>query len=151
MADQADNLAAMRHSLAHIMATAVQQRWPEAKFGVGPAVQDGFYYDRLRTDDGSGPTDAIPLRARSMVGLVPLLAVEILDQDVIVSLPGFRKRMRWFLDNRPELAIHTSYMERTTKEQGEIRLLAIPSKERLVRVLQRMLDEREFLSPHGIR
>lgn len=116
--------------------------------------QDGFYYDRLRTDDGPGnaaPKEAIPLRARSMVGLVPLLAVEVLDQDVIVSLPGFRKRMRWFLDNRPELAVHTSYMERTTKESGEIRLLAIPSKDRLIRVLTRMLDEREFLSPHGIR
>jgi len=113
--------------------------------------QDGFYYDRLRTDNGTVSGDALPLRARSMVGLVPLLAVEILDQDVIVSLPGFRKRMRWFLDNRPELAIHTSYMERRTKDQGEIRLLAIPSKERLIRVLERMLDEREFLSPHGIR
>jgi hypothetical protein len=115
---------------------------------------DGFYYDRLRTDDGPGkdpPSDPVPLRARSLVGLVPLLAVEVLEQDVIKSLPGFRKRMRWFLDNRPELASQTSYMERTTKEDGELRLLAIPSKERLVRVLKRLLDEEEFLSPYGIR
>ena len=109
--------------------------------------QDGFYYDRLR-DSGD---ESVPLRVRSMVGLVPLLAVEVLEQDVIKSLPGFRKRMRWFLDNRPELAAHTSYMERTTTDGGELRLLAIPSRERLVRVLQRMLDEAEFLSPYGIR
>ena len=109
--------------------------------------QDGFYYDRLR---GEGD-DSVPLRIRSMVGLIPLLAVEVLEQDTIAQLPGFRKRMRWFLDNRPEIAKHTSYMERTTKDDGELRLLAIPSRERLLRVLQRMLDEGEFLSPYGIR
>lgn len=109
--------------------------------------EDGFYYDRLRADDG----ESVPLRARSMVGLVPLLAVEVLEQEVIKSLPGFRKRMRWFLDNRPELAQHVSYMERTHTEGGELRLLAIPRKDRLLRVLARMLDEKEFLGPHGIR
>ena len=109
--------------------------------------EDGFYYDRLRADDG----ESVPLRARSMVGLVPLLAVEVLEQDMIKSLPGFRKRMRWFLENRPELAQHVSYMERTHTEGGELRLLAIPRKDRLLRVLARMLDEKEFLSPHGIR
>ncbi len=109
--------------------------------------EDGFYYDRLRADDG----ESVPLRARSMVGLVPLLAVEVLEQEVIKSLPGFRKRMRWFLDNRPELAQHVSYMERTQTEGGELRLLAIPRKDRLIRVLSRMLDEKEFLGPHGIR
>ena len=109
--------------------------------------EDGFYYDRIRTDGGE-PTS---LRVRSLVGLVPLLAVEVLDQDVIKSLPGFRKRMRWFLENRPELAQHASYMERTEHDGTELRLLAIPSKERLLRVLKRLLDEKEFLSPHGIR
>ena len=108
---------------------------------------DGFYYDRLR---GEGD-ESTPLRVRSMVGLIPLLAVEVLEQDTIKQLPGFRKRMRWFLDNRPELAANTSYMERTTNDGTELRLLAIPSRERLTRVLQRMLDEGEFLSPHGIR
>ncbi len=109
---------------------------------------DGFYYDRMRTAEG----ESTPLRARSMVGLIPLLAVEVLDQDVIVALPGFRKRMRWFLDNRPELAQYVSLMERRTNKGGsEVRLLAIPSKERLLRVLRRMLDEKEFLSPNGIR
>ncbi len=108
---------------------------------------DGFYYDHIRHQSG----DSAPLKVRSLVGLVPLLAVEVLDQEVIRSLPGFRKRMRWFLDNRPEIAKHASYMERTTADGAELRLLAIPSKERLLRVLRRMLDESEFLSPHGIR
>jgi hypothetical protein len=115
---------------------------------------DGFYYDRLRADDGPGgdpPSVPVPLRARSLVGLVPLLAVEVLEQDVIKALPGFRKRMRWFLDNRPELAEQTSYMERVTVDGRELRLLAIPSKDRLLRVLSRMLDEEEFLSPYGVR
>jgi hypothetical protein len=116
--------------------------------------QDGFYYDRLRTDDGVGghpPSEPVPLRARSMVGLVPLFAVEIIEQDIIKALPGFRKRMRWFIDNRPELAGYTSYMERVMKDGSELRLLAIPSKDRLLRVLRRALDESEFLSPYGIR
>ncbi len=113
--------------------------------------QDGFYYDHLRAADGQTESESVPLRARSLVGLVPLLAVEVMEQDVIRALPGFRKRMRWFLDNRPELASHTSYMERVTVHGHELRLLAIPSKERLLRVLKRLLDENEFLSPHGIR
>ena len=109
--------------------------------------EDGFYYDHIRHSDGG----SAPLKVRSMVGLVPLLAVEVLDQEVIRSLPGFRKRMRWFLENRPEIAKHASYMERSGTNGEELRLLAIPSKERLLRVLRRMLDENEFLSPHGIR
>jgi hypothetical protein len=116
--------------------------------------EDGFYYDRLRADDGPGgepPSEPVPLRARSLVGLVPLLAVEVIEQDVIKALPGFRKRMRWFLDNRPELARQTSYMERITAHGHELRLLAIPSKERLLKVLRRLLDENEFLSQYGVR
>jgi hypothetical protein len=93
----------------------------------------------------------MPLRVRSLVGIIPLLAVEVLEQEAIKSLPGFRKRMRWFLDNRHDLARHVTYMERTGHESGEIRLLAIPSKERLLRVLRYVLDEKEFLSPHGVR
>ncbi len=111
---------------------------------------DGFYYDKILVDDGT----EIPLRVRSLVGIIPLLAVEVLDQEVIKSLPGFRKRMRWFLDNRKDLSRHVSYMERAGKpgQPGEeIRLLAIPSTERLKRVLRYVLDESEFLSPHGIR
>jgi glycogen debranching enzyme len=112
--------------------------------------EDGFYYDQILVDDGT----EIPLRVRSLVGIIPLIAVEVLDQEVIKALPGFRKRMRWFLDNRHDLARHVSYMDRTSKPgqpNEEIRLLAIPSKARLVRVLRYVLDEKEFLSPFGIR
>ena len=112
--------------------------------------EDGFYYDQILVDDGT----EIPLRVRSLVGIMPLIAVEVLDQEVIKSLPAFRKRMRWFLDNRPELARNVCYMERTAKPgqpNEEIRLLAIPSKERLVRMLRYVLDEKEFFSPFGIR
>jgi hypothetical protein len=111
---------------------------------------DGFYYDKMLVDDGT----EIPLRVRSLVGIIPLLAVEVLDQEVIKSLPGFRKRMRWFVENRKDLSRHVSYMERAGKpgQPGEeIRLLAIPSTERLKRVLRYVLDESEFLSPHGVR
>ncbi len=108
---------------------------------------DGFYYDHIRNGDGG----SAPLKVRSMVGLVPLLAVEVIDQETIRNLPGFRKRMRWFLENRPEIAQHTSYMERSGEDGAQLRLLAIPSRERLLRVLRRMLDEAEFLSPYGIR
>ena len=67
---------------------------------------DGFYYDQLRTD---GKTT--PLKLRSMVGLVPLFAVEILEEDVIHRLPGFRKRMLWFLRNRGDLYQQISLLE----------------------------------------
>jgi hypothetical protein len=108
--------------------------------------QDGFYYDQLVVDGG-----AIPVRLRSMVGLIPLFACEVLEQSVIDRLPGFSKRMRWFLENRPDLAEHIAYMESHRHDGHDHRLLAIPSRERLVRVLKVLLDENEFFSPHGIR
>ena len=106
---------------------------------------DGFYYDLLRTAG-----ESIPLRVRSMVGLIPLIAVEVLDQEVIDRLPGFKKRMAWFLENRPELATQITTMG-AAETNSTRRLLAIPSRPRLVRVLRTMLDEEEFLSPFGIR
>ncbi len=104
---------------------------------------DGFYYDQLHLGDGK-----LPLRVRSLVGLVPLLAVEILDDEVVERLPGFYRRMQWFLENRQDLSRHISYCD--VGRHGH-RLLAVPSRERLVRVLRYLLDENEFLSPHGIR
>ena len=104
--------------------------------------EDGFYYDQLHADGYS-----IPLRIRSMVGLVPLLACELLEEEYLDRYPNFCKRMRWFLDNRRDLSGSISYAERG---HGH-RLLAIPSRERLERVLRYMLDESEFLSPYGIR
>jgi hypothetical protein len=114
--------------------------------------EDGFYYDVLRTD---GYTT--PLKIRSMVGIIPLFAVEVLEQDTIDKLPGFVKRMEWFLSHRPDLGRHVSYCkpdpdaaQPETDGHGH-RLLAIPSRERLQRVLKYVLDENEFLSPYGVR
>src|SRR3989442_1196955 len=108
--------------------------------------QDGFYYDQLHVDG-----TIMPLRVRSMVGLIPLFAVENLETGHLAKLPGFRKRMQWFLEHRADLARHISYMKSPEGEEHDHRLLAIPSRERLERVLKILLDEREFLSPHGIR
>jgi hypothetical protein len=108
--------------------------------------EDGFYYDQLLTDG-----ETIPLTLRSMVGVIPLFAVEVIDDHLIERLPGFAKRMRWFVENRSDLARHVAYMSHGIGPGHGSRLLAIPSRERLVRVLQRLLDEDEFLSPFGIR
>lgn len=106
--------------------------------------EDGFYYDQLLTDE-----TATPLRIRSIVGLIPLIAVEVLDMDVIERLPGFHKRMTWFIENRPDLSARISYL---CERRGHcLRLLAIPTEKQLRRVLARMLDESELLSPFGIR
>ncbi len=104
--------------------------------------EDGFYYDQLHRDG-----ETIPLRVRSLVGLLPLLACTVIEETTLEKLPGFRKRMRWFLDNRADLAGPLTWAER----DGGRRLLALPSRERLERTLRYMLDEGEFLSPHGIR
>jgi hypothetical protein len=104
---------------------------------------DGFYYDQLHVE---GRREA--LRVRSLVGLMPLIAVEVLDDEVLERLPGFRRRMEWFLAARPELTQHVSYCARDGHGH---RLLAIPSRERLERVLRYLLDENEFLSPYGVR
>jgi hypothetical protein len=107
---------------------------------------DGFYYDRLHAGDVT-----LPLRIRSMVGLVPLFACEVLEGDLVAKLPGFAKRMNWFLENRQDLSRHIAYMESDHEPGHGHRMLAIPSRERLARVLRYLLDEGEFLSPHGVR
>jgi hypothetical protein len=109
--------------------------------------EDGFYYDQLSLD---GRT--IPLKVRSLVGLLPLIAVEVLEDDVIDKLPGFRKRLEWFLSHRKDLGQSISYMDAAGgRDAHDHRLLAIPSRDRLERMLRYMLDENEFLSPFGIR
>ena len=108
--------------------------------------QDGFYYDQIMVDQ-----QPQRLKVRSLVGLIPLIAVEVLEEGDIQGLSGFANRLKWFMDNRADLYKQISYME-SRKDHGHIhRLLAIPSRERLVRVLGYMLDEKEFLSPYGIR
>ncbi len=98
----------------------------------------------------------MPLRIRSMVGIIPLFAVEILDEKVLERLPGFKKRLEWFVRNRTDLASHISYMDEChlgdhDDTDPSQRLLAIPSRRRLERMLRYLLDENEFLSDYGIR
>ncbi|HND05618.1 MAG TPA: hypothetical protein PL012_08050 [Candidatus Obscuribacter sp.] len=105
---------------------------------------DGFYYDQLVIED-----QAIPLRIRSIVGLIPLLAVEVIKEERIKSLPGFYKRMRWFIKHRQYL--EEDLAKTRESDIGPLRLLALVSKDKLTRILKYMLDENEFLSPYGIR
>jgi hypothetical protein len=107
--------------------------------------EDGFFYDVLHTPDGR----RTPLRVRSLVGLIPLLAVQTIEPDMLDRMDGFRRRMLWFIQNRPDLTANVACMR--TSGQRERRLLAILDADRLRRVLHVMLDEREFLSPYGIR
>jgi hypothetical protein len=106
---------------------------------------DGFYYDVLHLPDDS----QIEMKVRSMVGLIPLFAVETLEPETLKQLPNFKKRLEWFIQNRPDLRSNVACME--TKGVGARRLLAIASPDKLKRILQKMLDESEFLSDYGIR
>jgi len=105
---------------------------------------DGFYYDVLHGDG-----TAYPMKVRSMVGLIPLFAVETLEPQVIDRLPGFKRRMQWFIDNHPEFREHVETAQQPGA--GVRRLLAIVGRSQLPRVLRFMLDEAEFLSPYGVR
>ncbi|MFT3936073.1 MAG: glucosidase [Chitinophagaceae bacterium] len=106
---------------------------------------DQFYYDVLRLpNDGSAK-----LKVRSMVGLIPLFAVEVLDHEILEAVPEFAKRLDWFLQNRPDLASLVSRWQE--KSENEKHLLSLLRGHRMKKILQRMLDENEFLSPHGVR
>jgi hypothetical protein len=107
--------------------------------------KDGFFYDVLHTPSNGH----IPLKIRSMVGLIPLYAVETLDSEVIDRLPGFKRRLEWFIENRKDLTANVACMNTTGME--ERRLLSIVNADQLRRVLRFMLDENEFLSPYGLR
>src|SRR6266852_1937549 len=107
--------------------------------------RDGFFYDRLKLPSG----DSMLMPIRSMVGLIPLFAVDTLEPELIDRLPGFRRRMEWFTRHRHDLCGNLASLTRGGVEGR--RLLSIVNRPRLVRILERMLDETEFLSPHGIR
>lgn len=107
--------------------------------------EDGFFYDLLKLKNGRTQR----LKLRSIVGLIPMFAVEVVEHTMLEHLPRFRERMQWVLDNKPELASLVSHWE--VEGQGRKHLLSILRKTRLTRILHRMLDEKEFLSPYGIR
>jgi hypothetical protein len=107
--------------------------------------EDGFFYDVLRLPDG----EHIPMKIRSMVGLIPLFAVETLEPELLARLPDFHRRLEWFVDNRPDLTSNLASM--TTPGRGKRRLLSIASPDKLRSILKYMLDEAEFLSPFGVR
>ena len=106
---------------------------------------DGFFYDVLQFPDGG----LARLKVRSLVGLMPLLAVETLDAEILEALPGFKRRLSWFLTYRPHLASLVSRWQEPG--QSERRLLSLVREDRMRLLLRRMLDEQEFLSPYGIR
>jgi hypothetical protein len=106
--------------------------------------RDGFYYDAVRLEQGQ----SFPLRLRSMVGLIPLFAVETLDSELIDTLPSFKRRLQWFVEQLPEFS---AFIETQSTALNFRRLFALIGRDRLRRVLHVMLDEREFLSPYGIR
>ena len=107
--------------------------------------QDGFFYDVLHLPQGK----PFPMKVRSMVGLIPLFAVETLEPELLDRLPDFKRRMEWFIENRPDLTANVACMR--TPGRAERRLLSIVSQDQLRKVLRVMLDEKEFLSPYGIR
>lgn len=106
---------------------------------------DEFFYDQLHTMDDA----IIPLRVRSLVGLLPLFAVETIEPAMLKEMPTFARRMEWFMTNRPYLAKNVASVD--DPGVGERRLAALLSADRLRKVLAVMLDEDEFLSPYGIR
>jgi hypothetical protein len=116
--------------------------------GVGGSLwddDDGFFYDILHLPDGSH----MRLKIRSLVGLIPLFAVETLEPDLLDLLPRFKRRMQWFLDNRPEIVENVASM--LEPGEGGRRLLSVVDRIQLAYVLPRMLDGSQFLSPHGLR
>lgn len=107
--------------------------------------EDEFYYDVLHTPNG----ELIPLKVHSMVGLIPLFAVETLEPDLLEKVPEFKERLEWFLENRPHLASLVSRWQEPGR--GERRLLSLLRGHRMKMLLKRMLDETEFLSDFGVR
>ena len=110
--------------------------------------EDGFYYDHLHTNGQS-----IPLRIRSIVGIIPLLTCDVLYERVINQLPDFRRRVSWLRKHRPDLGTFMTFLDKSEANEGEegLWLLAVPTRQRLERILAYLLDENEFLSPYGIR
>jgi hypothetical protein len=109
------------------------------------ADQDEFFYDVLQLPDGT----SVPMRIRSIVGLIPIFAVHVLEERLHGQLPGLRERLQWFLEHRPDLAKLVSRWREPGK--GNSLLLSVLRGHRMKALLKRMLDESEFLSDYGVR
>ena len=107
--------------------------------------EDGWFYDVAQLDDGS----RVPVRVCSMVGVVPLFAVTIVEPEIGEALPLFTERLRWFVKHKPAFAACAAHVD--VVGQGDRRLLSIVGPDRLRRVLDRLLDPGELLSPSGLR
>ena len=107
--------------------------------------QDGFFYDVLHAPDG----EFVPLRIRSFVGLIPLLATQALEPEQLENLPRFRRRMEWFLEYRPHLVANVAPLNEKGAH-GHYQL-AVVGRDRLARILERVFDPAEFLSDYGLR
>ena len=127
----------------HFMSISKAMNAPENGTGLWDET-DGFYYDVLRLPDGHG----IPMRIRSVVGLIPLFAVATLEPAHLEAFPDFRRRMQWFLDHGSAYGART---ETRTTPAGTRRLLSLVGRDRLRRILERLLSPEAFLSDHGVR
>ena len=107
--------------------------------------KDGFYYDVVHVGDAP----PVPMKVRSMVGLIPLFAAESYEPQDLARFPGFRRRMQWFLNHHPDVGEHVDMSKRT--KQGARLLLTIANRKKLERIYRYLLDENEFLSPYGVR
>lgn len=116
------------------IAAAMQRLWDE---------RDGFFYSRLRNRDGT----SVPVRERSMVGLLPMFAAVKIDERLWEKLTNFQARARWFIENKPKLAAFLHFFHKNDRPE----LLSVVDGARLKRMLAHMLDEAEFLSPYGLR
>ena len=107
-------------------------------------AEDNFFYDTINLPNGKN----IPLKVRSMVGIIPLFAVEVIDNEIVTKLPDFNRRMTWFLNHRKDLTEHVLCLNNTKIHKH---ILSIVTHNRLKSILKRLFDEKEFLSPYGIR
>ena len=128
-----EHFLAISHAMSNAKASPL---WDE---------EDGLFYDHIHFPDGR----SMPLKIHSMVSLIPLFAVEVIETELFDKLPGFARRFQWFMDNRPNLT--QSVSRHCQEERGGKLMLSVVNEEQLRRILTRVLDETEFLSPYGIR